>query len=73
MVVDMSIAEDFALLESQREFVRRYRSRETDGVKNVLPMLASSCPGKFQCCCLVFCFDFDRQFDCFAIVISVLF
>ncbi|KAJ3639403.1 hypothetical protein Zmor_002764 [Zophobas morio] len=45
MVVDMTIAEDFALLESQREFVRRFRSTEIDGVKNVLPMLASSCPG----------------------------
>ncbi|CAH0554456.1 unnamed protein product [Brassicogethes aeneus] len=45
LVVDMTIADDFALLESQREFVRRYRSTENDGVKNVLPMLASSCPG----------------------------
>lgn len=41
----MSIADDFALIEAQREFVRRYRSRENDGVVNVLPMLASSCPG----------------------------
>lgn len=48
LVVDMSIAEDFALLESQREFVHRYRSRENDGIKNVLPMLASSCPGELN-------------------------
>ncbi|XP_044271400.1 probable cytosolic Fe-S cluster assembly factor CPIJ010948 [Tribolium madens] len=45
MVIDMSIADDFALLESQREFVRRFRATESDGVKNVIPMLASSCPG----------------------------
>ncbi|KAJ8978044.1 hypothetical protein NQ317_013572 [Molorchus minor] len=45
MVIDMSIAEDMALLESQKEFIRRYRTTESDGVKNILPMLASSCPG----------------------------
>ncbi|XP_050307953.1 probable cytosolic Fe-S cluster assembly factor AGAP009023 [Anthonomus grandis grandis] len=45
MVVDMTIAEDFSLLEARREFIRRYRSTEHDGAKNVLPMLASSCPG----------------------------
>lgn len=45
MVVDMTIADDFALLESQKEFIRRYRSRECDGIKNTMPMLASSCPG----------------------------
>ncbi|CAG9854505.1 unnamed protein product [Phyllotreta striolata] len=48
MVVDMSVADDLAILESQREFIRRFRSRENDGVKNALPMLASSCPG-FVC------------------------
>lgn len=46
MVVDMTIAEDFSLIEAQREFVRRYRATENDGAKNILPMLASSCPGK---------------------------
>jgi iron only hydrogenase large subunit-like protein len=45
MVVDMTLADDFALLESQREFIRRFRATESDGVKNVIPMLASSCPG----------------------------
>lgn len=45
MVVDMSICDDIALLENQREFVRRFRSKESDGIKNVIPMLASSCPG----------------------------
>lgn len=46
IVIDMNVADDFALLESQREFIKRYRAMESDGVKNVLPMLASSCPGK---------------------------
>ncbi|KAF5306147.1 hypothetical protein FQR65_LT07423 [Abscondita terminalis] len=45
MVVDMSVAENLALLESQKEFVRRYTSSKNDYVKNILPMLASSCPG----------------------------
>ncbi|KAJ8933935.1 hypothetical protein NQ314_013691 [Rhamnusium bicolor] len=45
MVIDMTVADDFALLESQREFIRRYRATESDGIRNVLPMLASSCPG----------------------------
>nr|CAH7734396.1 unnamed protein product [Callosobruchus chinensis] len=42
-VVDMTIAEDFALLEAQSEFVQRYRSNEEK--QPLLPMLASSCPG----------------------------
>lgn len=46
IVIDMNVADDFALLESQREFIKRYRAMESDGVKNVLPMLASSCPGE---------------------------
>ncbi|CAG9764187.1 unnamed protein product [Ceutorhynchus assimilis] len=45
MVVDMTIAEDFSLIEAQREFIKRFRATEQDGVKNILPMLASSCPG----------------------------
>lgn len=45
MVVDMTLAEDICLMEAQKEFVRRYRATEHDKVKNVLPMLASSCPG----------------------------
>lgn len=45
MVVDMSIADDFSLLENQREFIKRFRDAESCGKKNVLPMLASSCPG----------------------------
>lgn len=45
LVVDMAIAEDFALLENQREFIHRFRATQSDGIKNSLPMLASSCPG----------------------------
>lgn len=45
MVVDMSIADDMALLESQKEFLKRITASENDGVNNLIPMLASSCPG----------------------------
>ena len=49
LVLDMMVADDFALLESQREFVERYRVAEECGNKNKsLPMLASSCPGMRQ-------------------------
>lgn len=48
LVVDMTIADDFTLIEARKEFIRRYRSAESDGVKNALPMLASSCPGKLN-------------------------
>lgn len=41
----MTIAEDLALIEAQKEFIRRYRAAECDQAKHVLPMLASSCPG----------------------------
>ncbi|KAJ3014530.1 UNVERIFIED_CONTAM: hypothetical protein HDU68_000238, partial [Siphonaria sp. JEL0065] len=49
-MVDASFARDFALIESAREFMRRFKSVNggvgggvsTDGV---LPMLASACPG----------------------------
>lgn len=45
MVLDMTVAEDFALIESAKEFVERYKTAK-EGSKNQLPMLASSCPGK---------------------------
>lgn len=48
MVVDMSIADDLALLESQTEFVKRIRASENDRVQSAIPMLASSCPGLLQ-------------------------
>ncbi|KAJ3333097.1 hypothetical protein HDU76_011465 [Blyttiomyces sp. JEL0837] len=44
-VVDSSFARDFALIESGREFVKRYREANGDFSLGVLPMLASACPG----------------------------
>lgn len=43
-VLDMTVADDFALLESAKEFVERYKTTK-QGMKNQLPMLSSSCPG----------------------------
>ena len=43
-ILDMTIADDFALIESAKEFVERYKLSQ-EGVQNHLPMLASSCPG----------------------------
>lgn len=44
VVLDMTIADDFALLESAKEFVERYKAAK-EGKEKQLPMLASSCPG----------------------------
>ena len=43
-VFDTTFAREFSLVESSREFVRRYRRRESD--PTALPMLTSACPGK---------------------------
>ncbi|XP_062071847.1 nuclear prelamin A recognition factor isoform X1 [Lepus europaeus] len=42
-VFDTTIAADFSILESQREFVRRYHQHGQD--ECALPMLTSACPG----------------------------
>ncbi|NXP26834.1 NARFL factor, partial [Scytalopus superciliaris] len=42
-VFDTTFPRNFSLLESQREFVRRFRRRAEDS--GALPMLASACPG----------------------------
>ena len=42
-VFDTTFARDFSLLESQREFVRRFRENEVR--KGCFPMFASACPG----------------------------
>ncbi|KAJ7989715.1 hypothetical protein DPEC_G00307400 [Dallia pectoralis] len=42
-VFDTSFSRSFSLLESQREFIERFRRRDHD--KQALPMLASACPG----------------------------
>ncbi|KAJ3237816.1 hypothetical protein HDU81_008919 [Chytriomyces hyalinus] len=46
-LVDASFARDFSLVESGREFVRRYKSVNgtASAGSGVLPMLASACPG----------------------------
>jgi len=46
LVLDIKLAEDLALLESQNEFLERYKSAKASKVQTILPMLASSCPGK---------------------------
>ncbi|XP_020606297.1 probable cytosolic Fe-S cluster assembly factor v1g210509 [Orbicella faveolata] len=43
-VFDTTFSRDFSLVESQREFVRRLKSQQS-GEKEVIPMLASACPG----------------------------
>ncbi|EHB09368.1 Nuclear prelamin A recognition factor [Heterocephalus glaber] len=42
-VFDMAIAADFSILESQKEFVRRYHQHSDE--QRALPMLTSACPG----------------------------
>ncbi|XP_066560980.1 nuclear prelamin A recognition factor isoform X2 [Amia ocellicauda] len=42
-VFDATLAADFSLLESQREFVQRHRRRNQD--QHALPMFTSACPG----------------------------
>lgn len=60
LVLDLKFAEDLALLESQSEFIERYKSAKTLTVQKVLPMLASSCPGitkniKYSCHYITWC------------------
>ncbi|XP_030390278.1 nuclear prelamin A recognition factor [Gopherus evgoodei] len=45
-VFDTTIAADFSILESQKEFVQRYRQRNQE--EHALPMFASACPGWIQ-------------------------
>ncbi|XP_077022415.1 nuclear prelamin A recognition factor isoform X1 [Tamandua tetradactyla] len=45
-VFDMTVAADFSILESQKEFVRRYRQHQEE--ERALPMLTSACPGWVQ-------------------------
>ncbi|XP_069762904.1 cytosolic Fe-S cluster assembly factor narfl isoform X2 [Narcine bancroftii] len=42
-VFDTTFSRNFSLIESQREFVQRFRQHKDDN--KVLPMLASACPG----------------------------
>lgn len=43
-VFDTTLAASFSILESQREFIQRYRRRHSD--VHAMPMFTSSCPGK---------------------------
>lgn len=43
-VFDTTIAADFSILESQKEFVRRYHQHSEE--QRELPMLTSACPGE---------------------------
>ncbi|XP_063148861.1 nuclear prelamin A recognition factor [Candoia aspera] len=45
-VFDTTIAADFSLLESQKEFVQRYRQQNQE--ERALPMFSSACPGWIQ-------------------------
>lgn len=45
---DTGFSRTFSLLESQREFLRRFARKEED--KKALPMLASACPGNKELC-----------------------
>ncbi|XP_017339631.1 nuclear prelamin A recognition factor isoform X1 [Ictalurus punctatus] len=42
-VFDTTLAASFSILESQREFIQRYRRRHSD--VHAMPMFTSSCPG----------------------------
>ncbi|KAJ1530517.1 hypothetical protein ONE63_005410 [Megalurothrips usitatus] len=44
VVLDMTLSEDLSLLESETEFLERFRSK-SGGSKTCLPMFTSSCPG----------------------------
>ena len=46
VVIEMSQAEDLALMECQKEFVNRFRKKQAGEPEKPLPMLSSSCPGK---------------------------
>lgn len=43
-VFDTTLAAGFSILETQKEFIQRYRRRHHDS--HALPMFTSSCPGK---------------------------
>ncbi|XP_060108284.1 nuclear prelamin A recognition factor [Heteronotia binoei] len=45
-VFDTTIAADFSILESQKEFVQRYHRQNQE--EHALPMFASACPGWIQ-------------------------
>lgn len=52
---DTTLAASFSILESQREFVQRYRRRHSDA--HAMPMFTSSCPGNPVLMTVVFCLN----------------
>jgi iron only hydrogenase large subunit-like protein len=60
MVLDISFTRDFALLESAKEFVYRFKLKSAE---SPLPMLASACPGNFNFLTLFCLLDNKRKED----------
>jgi iron only hydrogenase large subunit-like protein len=44
-VFDTTFSREFSLLESQNEFVEKYKQNKNDPMKFKLPILSSACPG----------------------------
>ncbi|KAG5316719.1 NARF factor, partial [Acromyrmex insinuator] len=65
-VLDMTVADDFVLVEAAKEFVERYKASK-EGTKNQLPMLSSSCPGK------IFIYEKNRYWSIYEIYNIFLF
>lgn len=47
-VFDTTFSREFSLIESQNEFVEKYRQNQTDPNSSKLPILSSACPGKIR-------------------------
>ncbi|GFV51800.1 cytosolic iron-sulfur assembly component 3 [Trichonephila clavipes] len=43
LVLDTTLSREFSLIESQKEFIRRYKAKDSES--KALPMLSSACPG----------------------------
>jgi iron only hydrogenase large subunit-like protein len=44
-VLDTTFSREFSLIESQKEFIQRFRQMQNNKSQSKLPILASSCPG----------------------------
>ena len=44
-VFDTTFSREFSLLESQNEFVEKYKQNQKDPINFKLPILSSACPG----------------------------
>ncbi|GFY52399.1 cytosolic Fe-S cluster assembly factor narfl [Trichonephila inaurata madagascariensis] len=43
LVLDTTLSREFSLIESQKEFLRRYKAKDSES--KTMPMLSSACPG----------------------------